>query len=338
MNLTESKYTRYSLTREMMETPGIIKNFDPSSAHSFGSQIRDKKGLFIAGEGSSRIFPAKRMIYDLYHRGLDFKIFTEGSTQAMEYNLDAYSVFGASNSGQTAELIRLFEKLKNEGHNKRFGITANINTRLQKIADDTHILNCGKEDAVAATKSVFEQALFYDALLHYLEGDQMQGLNKLSNQVSDALTLNIEDNISDILSQANIIYFAGRNTGVAEELTLKTNEIVRKKAMFLEGTYALHGIEEIMDSNDVVVLISPFPEELENYDLRLAKGVGLNIIAVSTYPTQFPTILIPEGKEYREYIELAAGWNLLIESGIKLGIDLDKPVRARKIGNEVAGS
>jgi glucosamine--fructose-6-phosphate aminotransferase (isomerizing) len=34
------------------------------------------------------------------------------------------------------------------------------------------------------------------------------------------------------------------------------------------------------------------------------------------------------------YLELAAGWNLLVEVGVQTGIDLDKPVRARKVGNE----
>ena len=32
-----------------------------------------------------------------------------------------------------------------------------------------------------------------------------------------------------------------------------------------------------------------------------------------------------------------AGWNLLVHLGIHLGCDLDKPRRARKIGNEVVG-
>jgi glucosamine--fructose-6-phosphate aminotransferase (isomerizing) len=52
------------------------------------------------------------------------------------------------------------------------------------------------------------------------------------------------------------IYFAGYNDGVAEELTLKTNEITRKKSDFLEGTYAVHGIEEEMDTNDIVFVLN----------------------------------------------------------------------------------
>ena len=48
----------------------------------------------------------------------------------------------------------------------------------------------------------------------------------------------------------------------------------------------------------------------------------------------FPTILIPEIAYFDTYLQMAAGWNLLVECGLKLSIDLDKPERARKIGNE----
>ena len=46
-----------------------------------------------------------------------------------------------------------------------------------------------------------------------------------------------------------------RCDGVAEELTLKTNEITRKRSDFLEGTYAVHGIEEVMAPSDVVFVV-----------------------------------------------------------------------------------
>jgi len=36
-------------------------------------------------------------------------------------------------------------------------------------------------------------------------------------------------------------------------------------------------------------------------------------------------------------VELAAGWNILVETGIALGINLDKAERARKVGNEFIG-
>ena len=261
-------------------------------------------------------------------------IITEGSTQALEYDLTDFAVFVSSNSGQTREVIRLITKLKESGHKACFGLTSNRNTRLEEIADLTHILSCGKEDAVAATKSVIEQGLFYDAVIHSLAGQAMGDLEHLSAATEEALTMEIDPEITKIIHNADVIYFAGRNSGVAEELTLKTNEITRKRSGFLEGTYGVHGIEEVMTSNEVVIWIDPFGEEIDKFSECLVDGVGLNIVAISPERTIFPTIVIPGAGKYKDYVELAAGWNLLVETGLSLGINLDKPVRARKIGNE----
>jgi glucosamine--fructose-6-phosphate aminotransferase (isomerizing) len=334
MNLQEEKYNKYALIREMMETPAIINSFDPEAASAFTGAVKSHKGLFLTGEGSSRIFPAKRAIQASLQKGFSMPVITEGSTQAEEYSLKDYAVFAASNSGQTKEVIRLATLLKKQNHSAIFGLTANNNTKLEEIATSTHVLKCGKENAVAATKSVVEQGLFYDSLLRKLNGEKMEALKDLSGKTEQALTLKIDPSITEIIKKASIIYFAGRNNGVAEELALKTNEITRKKSAYLEGTFAVHGIEEVMDKSEVLIWIEPFQTELEKFNECLVKGVGMNIIAVSTRKTIFPTIIIPDGGQYAEYVQLAAGWNILVETGISLGIDLDKPVRARKVGNE----
>jgi glutamine---fructose-6-phosphate transaminase (isomerizing) len=334
MNLKEEKYSKYALVREMMETPGIIRSFDTRAAAKFTEAVKSYKGLFLTGEGSSRIFPAKRTISSSLKWNFNLAVITEGCTQAEEYNLSDLAVFAASNSGQTKEVIRLTTALRKNNHSAVFGLTANPNTKLEEIANATHILKCGKEDAVAATKSVIEQGLFYDSLLRMIHGTAMNGMNDLADKTEKALTLTIDAGITGIIRNASIIYFAGRNNGVAEELTLKTNEITRKKSGYLEGTYAVHGIEEVMDRNEVLIWIDPFPEEQEKFKECLVKGVGMNIIAVSAEKTIFPTIIIPDGGHYAEYVQLAAGWNILVETGISLGINLDKPTRARKVGNE----
>ena len=334
MNLKEVKYNKYALVREMMETPDIVKAFNPGVAAKFAEAVRSRRGLFFTGEGSSRIFPAKRAIWASLKWDFSKPVTTEGSTQSEEYDLKDFAVFAASNSGQTKEVIRLATALRKKNHGAVFGLTANPKTKLEEIADGTHVLNCGKEDAVAATKSVVEQGLFYDALLRTIHGVKMEGLKEFAQKTDDALTLKIDPAITDIIKKATKIYFAGRNNGVAEELALKTNEITRKKSDYLEGTFAVHGIEEVMDKNEVLIWIEPFAAEEEKFNECLVKGVGMNIIAVSTKKTMFPTIIIPDGGEYSEYVQLAAGWNILVETGISLGIDLDKPERARKVGNE----
>ena len=334
MNLKEEKYSKYALVREMMETPSIIRKFKPEAAASFSEKVKKTKGLFLTGEGSSRIFPAKKNISHNFTRTLRFPVFTEGCTQAEEYDLSDLAVFAASNSGQTKEVIRLAASLKSKNHKAVFGLTANNDTKLGEIASATHVLSCGKEDAVAATKSVIEQGLFYDSLLRLMNGEKMELLGDLSDKTEKALTLKIDKEITDTIRQAGIIYFAGRNNGVAEELALKTNEITRKKSAYLEGTFAVHGIEEVMDKNEVLIWMEPFQAEIDKFNECLAIGVGLKIIAVSTKKTIFPTIIIPDGGQYAEYVQLAAGWNILVETGISLNINLDKPTRARKVGNE----
>lgn len=334
MNLKEGKYNKYALVREMLETPEIIRSFSPAAAARFADPIKKSKGLFLTGEGSSRIFPAKRTVAASLKNGKSFPVITEGCTQAAEFELNDYAVFAASNSGQTKEVIRLVAGLLKKMHHAVFGMTANKSTKLEEIAAATHVLGCGKENAVAATKSVVEQALFYDSLLRRITGEKMDGLNELADKTEKALTLKIDPEITRIIHNAGFVYFAGRNNGVAEEISLKTMEITRKKSVFLEGTFAVHGIEEVMDKSEVLIWIDPFTPDEEKFNECLVKAVGMNIIAVSTKQTMFPTIIIPDGGEYAEYVQLAAGWNILVETGISLGINLDKPTRARKVGNE----
>src|SRR5512133_3354551 len=98
MNLKEEKYNRYALVREMLETPSIIRSFDPAAAAPFAANVKKSSGLFLTGEGSSRIFPAKRAISASLKKKYVMPVLTEGSTQAGEYNLNDFAVFAASNS------------------------------------------------------------------------------------------------------------------------------------------------------------------------------------------------------------------------------------------------
>ncbi len=332
------KYSQYALVREMMETPSILRNFKAGRTGAVAEAITKAKRLFLTGEGSSRIFPAKNAITQALRQGLPINLATDGGRQALEYTLEKYVVFGASNSGQTKEVIAVCDKLKQAGHKHVYGLTANKNTKLESLVTTAFILACGKEDAVAATKSVAEQALFYQSLLAKVAGHSLsRKLGPLADAFHAALTQPIDAQITQAIAGAGTIYFAGRNDGVAEELTLKTNEITRKKSDYLEGTYAVHGIEEVMNPDDVVILIDPFAAEEEKIRQTLVQGVGMKVFAVAGRDTMFPTIRVKEVGELSSYVYLAAGWNILIEVGVALGINLDKPVRARKVGNEFVG-
>ena len=62
--------------------------------------------------------------------------------------------------------------------------------------------------------------------------------------------------------------------------------------------------------------------------------MGLNIIAVTSRDTRFPTVRVPEAGDLAPFVLMAAGWNLLVAVGLALDVNLDKPERARKVGNE----
>ncbi|HUV08525.1 MAG TPA: sugar isomerase [Spirochaetia bacterium] len=339
MTFEEERYNRFALVREMLEAPSIIENFSSSDAVDLASVASGKKKIFLTGEESSRIFPAKNMIYHALKWGTPVHIVAEGARQAADYNLADCLCLGASNSGRTREVIELFSKLSGFGHSSLYGLSATPGSLLEKKTVKTFVLTCGKENAVAATKSVIEEALFYQALLAAISGKSGLFDNRVSlaGAARHVLEMRIPLEVIAKLKGANIIYFAGRNNGVCEELALKTNEITRKKSDFLEGTYAVHGIEEVMDRNEALVIVEPFEEEEEKFEETLGKKIGLPIVAISSRATLFPTIRIPHIESFDGFIQILCGWNLLVEMGIALGIDLDKPVRARKIGNEFSG-
>ena len=338
MNLSDVRYSRFALVQEMLETAEVIRNFDFTQTAHAAKTVQETGRLFLTGEGSSRIFPAKSFMYGVRKRGLSIDVATEGSFQAAEYDLTNWAVAGASNSGQTKEIIALMKKLGEAGHKKRIGVTANKGTKLEETTDECFVLSCGKENAVAATKSVVEQGLVYRSILCNLIDCQCpQNKGMAADAAKAIMEAEYPSDLIAKLAAAPMLYFAGRNNGVAEELTLKTNEITRKKSDYLEGTYLLHGVEEVMNAGEGCVLIDPFPSECAKIKELIEGRAGLFVVAIAPEETIFPTIKLPSLAGYDPFFQLMAGWNLLVQIGVKLGIDLDKPERARKIGNEFEG-
>jgi glutamine---fructose-6-phosphate transaminase (isomerizing) len=342
MNLNDEKYGGFKLCKEMLETATLVKDFSHDAQAKIAAEIANVGQLFLTGEGSSRIFPAKNSIQYARRNGANLILHTEAGRQSLDYDLSKWAVFAASNSGQTAEVIRLFKQLEATGHAQRYSLSANVGSALEGLANQGFVLSCGKEEAVAATKSVVEQGLFYRSLIEQAQGASTLGsrLAELGDAIEAALRVDIDPKLSQRIANSGTIYWSGRNDGVAEELTLKTNEITRKKSDFMEGTYAVHGIEEVMEANDVVLWVEPFEESEEKFrkvlcDTGRENSVGLDIIAISSRETSFPTIKIPDCGDLAEFVQLAAGWNVLVEVGLALDIDLDKPERARKIGNDI---
>lgn len=327
--LLKNKIGEVGIIKDMFDTPNAIRNFDKEKVRSFLSGISSNDRFILSGEGSSRTFPSKKTVYRNFVGGSPIFMHSEGSTQCLEYNLKDFVLMIASNSGKTKEAIRLIKEKKDQ-FKQTIGVTATPNSMLEQVCTKTFVLGCGKENAVAATKSVVEQALFEDYFFRLLVGDSLD-FEKLATNVESVLNIDISDDIISKLKNASTVYIAGREDGVGEELTTKSKEIIRKRAVFLEGTYLLHGTEEVMQKDDTLILIEPFAQEEALIKELIEDKIGVNVIAISSRDTLFSTIKLPQNCKY---LELVCGWNLLVQTALTIGVDPSNPLRARKIGNE----
>lgn len=325
------------LQKEMAETSAVLRAFDWDAAARAGESVRKDGRLFVSGEGSSRILPG-HLAQDVAGRwGADFAVRTQGSYQAMEYDLSRDTVLLGSNSGHTKETMTLLRKLRAEGHDRIWGITSDPASPLAQEAPHPYVLKAGAEKAVAATKSIVEQTLFSIATVAAAAGHDLKAtVNDAADAFDQVFAMEPDPELVNRLADARLIFFAGRNDGVAEELTLKTNEICSRPSGYLEGTYAYHGVEEVLTSRDVVIFIEPFPSEFEATSRIFRHEVGCTVICVSSQSCPFPTMRLPTVPGYDWVLRLAAGWRLLLAVGLTLGNDVDHPRRARKVGNPLS--
>jgi glucosamine--fructose-6-phosphate aminotransferase (isomerizing) len=77
---------------------------------------------------------------------------------------------------------------------------------------------------------------------------------------------------------------------------------------------------------------------MDKYREVLAEQTGATVIAIASYDTPFMTIRVPDVDGFNGYIRLMAGWNMLVAAGLAGGVNIDKTIRARKVGNEIRES
>src|SRR5688500_8540983 len=154
MQADRAPYSQFNLVRDMLAAADAISAFDPGVVRATAAEIATVGKLLLTGEGSSRLFPAKNAIRHARHQGWQATLHTEAGRQAQDYALADWAVLGMSSSGRTAEVIRLFTSLKVSGHGHRYSLAATPGSPLETLATRGHVLTCGREGAVAATKSV----------------------------------------------------------------------------------------------------------------------------------------------------------------------------------------
>ncbi|MDA3850292.1 MAG: SIS domain-containing protein [Spirochaetaceae bacterium] len=338
------KTKNFTLLKDMKDSIELIRQFNPARVIPLAELSKDCRRIIICAEGSSRLFPGGLTTHQSLGRtkrhwsalgGRELLDLLENPENSWE---NCFFLL-ISNSGRTSELIDVAVHLNQQNHPFWASITVHEDSALDRMAPCSLTLNCGEEGAVAATKSVMEQALVIQSLYRNLEGlapFSSPRMKELSQGLARIMEAPVNQGLVDSLVKAGKIYMAGRQDGVAAELSLKTLEILRKSAEYLPGTLALHGIEEVMGPEDVIVFCGDYKADRSKIEKHLLKGTGIRAIylARGISPDQGLSPQVMEA-DLEPYLILGAGWRLLVAAGLQMGHDLDHPQRARKVGNEM---
>jgi glucosamine--fructose-6-phosphate aminotransferase (isomerizing) len=122
------------------------------------------------------------------------------------------------------------------------------------------------------------------------------------------------------------LWVVGADDGVAEELALKAWETAGLPATAVAAGLALHGLEEVVRPGDAVWLIDVDPADRDPIAARLAP-TGVAVLSLDA----------PDAGELSPLVRLAAGWRWLAAWAAQRGRDPARPLRARKVGNDIAG-
>ncbi len=334
----------FETEKEMFESAKLIRGFDLNLTKKIAKDIGSRK-LIFTGMGSSVLFPANHAKSRALELNIKNSVDVYFASDLLSYNdfSNAYVVL-CSNSGKTKETVLLQKHIKKRGA-KYLAITALPDSILAKSCKEKIIMQGGFEKGVAATKSVVEQALILDSLIFHLAKNQGKkvDIKKITSHLADAsecissnIDIDVPDNMLNAIAGSSSMYIVGRATGVGDEIALKAHEITRKEAFFYPDTHIVHGIEESIGSNPIILFE---PIKFRNFigDFkRFSKRTNCKLFGIGT-ENIIPGIKVKSAPFFEDYCLLAAGWGLLRAIAKKNNLNIDKPKKIFKVGNPYKG-
>ena len=336
----------FQTEKEMLESAEVFKAFELGETKSLAEKIGEKRIIF-AGMGSSILFPGKNAKSRAFELSIKNKVDAFFASELLEYKKfpDTFFIL-LSNSGMTKETILLLKHLK-KTKTKFAAVTAVADSVLAKKSKNKVILGCGFESGVAATKSIMEQALILDSLMFNIAKNQggKVSFSKVRKSLADAsrkilfnINLQLPEFMLEALSKADSLYFAGTNKGFADEIVLKTHEIAGKRAYFYPATHIVHGIEESIKANPIILFepskFKPFIQDFKKFSGR----TGCSLLGIDAKDnSSIDTIKIKSNEFFNNYCLLAGSWGILRNIANELKINMDRPKKAVKVGNPYRG-
>lgn len=345
-----NKLRKSNTWKEMRQTPQIVRNFNFEAAQGLHKALMRHKAVHIVGLGSSTRFPAQNIahIAEYNDKTAALKIKPMGGREALGKKHGHAAVFLISNSGETKEVLDVARKLKKQGHSDIFAITAGKDSTLAKLCgtQNTVVLSCGKEEAIAATKSVVEQALVMMMALNPAAFTK-QKMQDLAAHIDDILGMKIPKQLIKQMNRAHGIHFSAPPNGAVHELVLKFTEACTRRTVThnntteivhgpVQGMVARKHLRDKEKNKDVVILIDPDQEDIPMYREKLVDRAGLNVWTMNAEHHGLDHINIPEfpDHDFRGFTQLIAGWAIMIKLAQKMGLsveEVDRPDLLTKV-------
>ena len=248
------------------------------------------------------------------------------------------------------ELVKSFES-DNEttGEIKIIGIINVIGSLISRRTIDNIYTNCGRENAVASTKSCTSQIMaclllsiykskLSDKLDFNLKNKFLNNLNNLSIDIQDIIS--IEDKIKqvalNILAKGkSSIFLLGKDElqGVALEGALKIKEIAYIHAEGYNISALKHGPYALIETDTPIILLYKNRDHFVKSIVEEIKTRGAYVIEISpdADPTCPNSIIMPSNKTFTGLLGVIILQLLSYHLSIAQGINPDRPRNLAKV-------
>lgn len=167
-------------------------------------------------------------------------------------------VVGVSQSGEGDDINHVLEAAKDAGA-FTLAITNEADSTMARIADDTLLIQAGRERSVAATKTYTGQMLHFYMLASAV-GDKRIDYNTIPSFTSKALELRVavEEMVQRYVFMENcVVVGRGMNYGNSYELALKLMETSYVVAERFSSADFFHGPLAIVERRFPVIMFAP---------------------------------------------------------------------------------
>jgi glutamine---fructose-6-phosphate transaminase (isomerizing) len=359
INLTPHPYDHWTMKEIMEQEHSILRSIN-NGARIFNNtiklggltylkpHIKNIKNIIFLGCGTSLNACEIGAIYSKNIKCVNYV----NCIDAADFELNDIPLQGntllimCSQSGETKDLHKVLEMIKNKNNIITLGIINQIDSLIAREVDCGIYLNAGREVAVASTKSFTSTVMVLKLFSLWLLQDNNNIINnsiyddirKVNIQIKDILNNNLITNHHISFFNQTNLFILGKNTMkyIAYETALKMKEICYIHAEGYSATALKHGPFALLDENfPVILLINKVHQEkmwnvYKEIQSRKAKILVITEIKDIDIPPE-NCILVPENKTCQEILYTIALQLLCYKIAISKNINPDKPKNLAKV-------